>query len=209
MTRRRVPLVATGIVLLAVAAMIGLGIWQLQRHAEKEAALRVYAANLDKPAIAFPPSGFGDDALFRRASAFCLQPVAWRTMVGRSISDKHGWRHIAECRTGAEGPGLLVDMGVSTDPNFKPDWKGGAVAGTITHEPGTRPLIAALFQPEPRKRLMLVSAQAAPGLEPSPRPSLGSVPNNHLAYAGQWFLFAVAAVAIYALALRRRLRGSR
>jgi len=33
------------------------------------------------------------------------------------------------------------------------------------------------------------------------------VPNNHLAYAVQWFLFALVAGVIYVIALRRRLRG--
>ena len=35
---------------------------------------------------------------------------------------------------------------------------------------------------------------------PDPR----DLPNNHLAYAGQWFFFALTALVIYILALRRR-----
>ena len=31
--------------------------------------------------------------------------------------------------------------------------------------------------------------------------------NNHMAYAVQWFLFAATALVIYAVALRRRMRG--
>jgi cytochrome oxidase assembly protein ShyY1 len=38
-------------------------------------------------------------------------------------------------------------------------------------------------------------------------PSAAATPNNHLAYAGQWFLFALAASVIYILAVRRRLRA--
>jgi cytochrome oxidase assembly protein ShyY1 len=37
-------------------------------------------------------------------------------------------------------------------------------------------------------------------------PSAADTPNNHLAYAGQWFLFAAAALIIYILAVRRRLQ---
>ena len=37
------------------------------------------------------------------------------------------------------------------------------------------------------------------------RPDIGLVPNNHLAYAGQWFFFAAVAALIYLVALRRRL----
>jgi cytochrome oxidase assembly protein ShyY1 len=43
------------------------------------------------------------------------------------------------------------------------------------------------------------------GLEPSAPPSVESIPNNHRAYAVQWFLFAAIAVLVYGLALRGRL----
>jgi surfeit locus 1 family protein len=36
------------------------------------------------------------------------------------------------------------------------------------------------------------------------RPNPDDVPNNHMAYAVQWFLFAAAAAVIYLLALRKR-----
>jgi surfeit locus 1 family protein len=55
--------------------------------------------------------------------------------------------------------------------------------------------------------LMLVTDQPAPGLQPNAGPDLSSIPNNHLSYAVQWFLFALIAVVIYALALRKRWRG--
>ncbi|NWN33535.1 SURF1 family protein, partial [Klebsiella michiganensis] len=45
---------------------------------------------------------------------------------------------------------------------------------------------------------------AAPGLVPTARPDLSSVPNNHLSYAVQWFLFALVASVIYVLALKWR-----
>jgi cytochrome oxidase assembly protein ShyY1 len=51
---------------------------------------------------------------------------------------------------------------------------------------------------------MLVSDTAAPGLQPSEPPSLDDIPNNHFAYAIQWFIFAMLAVGIYAIALWRR-----
>lgn len=204
----RFPLVPTLIVGLAVAAMIGLGVWQLQRKAEKEAALAEYALNLDRPAMAFPRVPVGDRYLFRRASALCLEVVGWQREGGRAANGTTGWREIAQCRTGAEGPALLVDMGVATDPKLVPGWKGGPVSGTITHAPNHVPLIAALFSSAP-KPLMLVSDAPAPGLLLTPRPGLGSVPNNHLAYAVQWFLFALVAAVIYVLALRLRQRKAK
>jgi surfeit locus 1 family protein len=53
-------------------------------------------------------------------------------------------------------------------------------------------------------RLIAETPQA--GLEPLAPPDPGDLPNNHLAYAVQWFFFAATALVIYVLALRRRQR---
>lgn len=202
----RFPLIPTILVGLAVAAMIGLGVWQLDRRAEKETALARYAANMGKPVMAFPRLATGDDYLFRRATAFCMSPIGWQSQGGRNSKGGNGYRQIAQCRTGVEGPALLVDVGVTADPKFKPAWKGGPVTGMITHAPDSRPIFLSMFGDHP-KSLMLIADQAAPGLAPTAKPALSSVPNNHLAYAVQWFLFAAVAVIIYVLALRLRQRN--
>lgn len=201
---RRVPIVATILVGLAIAAMIGLGVWQLQRKAEKDALLVQYAANRSLPRIAFPRIPVDDRLLFRRAAAMCLEPVAWSTRNGRNAKGGSGWRQIAQCRTGAEGPGFAVQLGLSRTPDDKPRWRGGEVSGYITHAPDDQPLIASLFGRARPKTLMLVADAPAPGLDANPAPDLASVTNNHLAYAVQWFVFAAIAGVIYALALRRR-----
>jgi cytochrome oxidase assembly protein ShyY1 len=54
--------------------------------------------------------------------------------------------------------------------------------------------------------MRLVAATAPPGLEPSAPPSIAEIPNNHRSYAVQWFLFALIAVVIYVLALRKKQR---
>ena len=54
--------------------------------------------------------------------------------------------------------------------------------------------------------MRLVAASAPPGLEPSAEPSLSSIPNNHRFYALQWFAFALIALVIYGLAVRKRWR---
>jgi surfeit locus 1 family protein len=202
---RRFPVVATIVVALAIAAMLALGIWQLQRLGQKEAALRLYAANLEKPPVAFPASATGDSNLFRRSGGNCLQVVRWSKEGGRAADGTVGYRQLAHCRTGAEGPGMTVDVGVTTDPNYRPVWPGSAVTGTITHAADHRALIATAFDTAPQT-LILIADTAAPGLHVTQKPGLGSVPNNHFAYAMQWFLFAAVAAIIYALALRRRMR---
>jgi cytochrome oxidase assembly protein ShyY1 len=203
---KRVPVLATAAVLLAVAAMIALGVWQLQRRAEKEAMIARFTANAGKPVMALPGFPYAD-SLFRRVSATCLEVTDWTSTAGRTRDGVAGWRHLAHCRTGAEGPGFRVDMGVGKDPNLRPAWHGGGVTGMLTQASSGQPAIAALFAGKVTGDRMIVSESAAPGLAPSRQPDPADLPNNHVAYAVQWFAFAAIALTIYALALRRRLRG--
>ncbi len=201
---KRLPVIPTILVGLAVAAMIALGFWQMQRRTEKEALLVRYARNVTLPPVAFPRIPVDDTLLFRRAGAFCLQAVSFRVEGGRNARGGTGWRQIAQCRTGAEGPGFAVQLGFGGGPHAKPGWKGGQVRGYITHAPDDTPLIAGWLGGGHPKTLMLVADPSLAGLDPNPGPDLSAVPNNHLAYAVQWFVFAALAAIIYALALRRR-----
>lgn len=202
---RRLPLVPTLLVGLAVAAMIALGIWQLQRRGEKEAAMVQYRLNPTLPLAAYPRGNPTDATyLFRRVSAYCLHVVSWRALGGQLPGGGSGWRQIAQCSTGAEGPGLAVDMGVSADIKTRPAWTGGKVTGVAVWEPDGQNALLRWLRHVPPPRLMIVSDAPAPGLAPAARPDPSDVPNNHLAYAVQWFLFAGVAVVIYMLALRRR-----
>lgn len=204
---RRLPILPTIVVALAVLTMIGLGVWQLQRKGEKEAALARYAANVDAPPIAFPSPPVGDDALFRRSSAYCTRVLGWKRLSGRSAAGRQGWRMIAECASGAEGPSLFVQYGIAPRPDVTPRIAPGEVTGFISHAPDSRSVLADAFDRRP-KQLMLVAATPPAGLAANPGPDISAVPNNHLAYAGQWFFFAIVAVVIYVLALRRRGRGA-
>ncbi len=205
-TLRRLPLMPTILVLLAVAAMIGLGFWQLGRLAQKEAMLAAWRANMDRPMATYPANPVNDAFLFRTLSANCLRVVAWQVQGGRSVTGAGGWRHIATCATGIEGPGIVIDMGVSATPDAKVAWTGGMVHGIATREPDQSSWIERLAGNAVPLRLMIVSDTPAPGLAPSHKPDPSSVPNNHFAYAIQWFLFAGVALVIYALAVGKRLR---
>lgn len=199
----RVPILATTVVALAVAAMIALGAWQLHRLSEKAALLARYAANVSAPPIAFP-HGPRDDVLFRRADAVCAGPPSFTGEGGRNARGGTGWRQIAHCHGRTGGADLVVQLGFSDDPHARPSWAGGAVRGYITYAPDHAPLIAGVFGRAP-KPLMLVADPPLGGFAANPGPDLSAVPNNHLAYAVQWFAFAAIAAVIYALALRRRM----
>lgn len=183
---KRFPLIPTLIVGLAVAVMIGLGVWQLQRKAEKEAALERYAAAQGLPAIAWP-SAFDpeDPPLFRRSSLMCPRVLSWRAQSGRNVRGDSGWVHVADCGN------AIVLIGWSERPDA-PAWNGGPVAGVIG--------------PDRERGLRLIADRPPAGLAPARAPSTEDVPNNHLFYALQWFFFAAAAAVIYVLALNRRAR---
>jgi surfeit locus 1 family protein len=205
---KRLPILPTILVLIAVAVMIALGVWQLQRRVEKEALIAQLSANRDLPPMAYPAQApVANEAMFRKARVTCLRVTGWRVTGGATPTGQGGYRHIAECVTGAEGPGALIDMGVAANPAFKPDWRGGTVDGLITTEPNQSSLIGKAFGTAPLVRPMLVADVPAPGLAASAPPSTSGISNNHLAYAVQWFLFAGVALVIYGIALWRRARA--
>ncbi|MFD1788125.1 SURF1 family protein [Sphingomonas floccifaciens] len=199
---KRWPVIPTLVVAIAIVAMIGLGFWQLARRQEKEAALVQLAANVDRPPVLFPAGGTGDDLLFRKSAIDCLSVTDIARQSGRTAGGTPGWRVIAACRTPTAGI-VAVQLGIASDFNTAPAFSGGPVTGYLSYAPDSQPLITDLFNRSP-KRLMLISDAPPIGLTANPGPDLSSVPNNHLAYAVQWFLFAGVAAIIYLLALRRR-----
>ena len=202
----RLPLFPTLLVAAAVATMIALGLWQLRRADEKDALRAHYERHLALPPIALPATGIAEETLlFRRAAAFCLEVTSWRRTGGKAASGRSGTRFVADCRTGAEGPGFAADMGVSADPKAQPAWRGGEVSGRIAAEPSRSGLFERLTGRAPPPRPMIVAERPAPGLQASAPPS-AEIANNSLSYAFQWFFFAAAAATIYLLALRRRRR---
>ena len=188
---QRLPLIPTILVALAVAVMVVLGVWQLERGRWKRDLLAQVDTNRDLSPVAYP-AGPDDTGrlLFRRASGICRPPVTIRTVAGRNARGNSGWSHVATCADGGDGRPTVVDIGWSADFRQPEAWSGGPVSGTIV--------------PDAAAGIRLVAAEPAPGLQPSRPPGLDTIPNNHGFYAAQWFFFAAAAALIYALALRRR-----
>lgn len=193
---KRIPIVPTLIVLIAVGVMLRLGFWQLERGGEKEAMLARYEVASGSPELRiFPDANPAhiEDALYRRSQIDCrFTSGDWESISGRNDKGDAGYVHVILCDTLANGT-AYVQAGWSRDPK-PPVWNGGVVNGIIApyHKDGAARLIA-----DP----------PLAGLQANAKPDPRDIPNNHLAYAVQWFLFAGVALVIYALALRKRLRG--
>ena len=185
---RRLPIIPTIIVALAAAIMVGLGIWQLGRADGKEAMLARYARAGDSPErVVFPlTEEQAEQDLYRRSSVICDRVLDRRATAGTSAQGAKGWAQIARCTLNGGGE-TEVALGWTRAPGG-PQWTGGAVDGILA--PGPR-----LIADPPRAGLIALAP-----------PDPADLPNNHLAYAGQWFFFALTALVIYCFAVLRRRR---
>ncbi|MGJ3629003.1 SURF1 family cytochrome oxidase biogenesis protein [Sphingomonas sp. MMS24-JH45] len=175
--------------------MIALGLWQwLDRLPAKEAYIAQLADNPLRPPVTFPHVP-DDRLLFRRSVLDCRPPVG----IARAGAGNAGFRLIATC-----GDGARVQLGTTRNPLGMVAWGGGRVTGWISHAPDATPLIARLVATPKPQAMLLVADRPVAGLAANGRPDVSAVPDNHLAYAVQWFLFAGVAGVIYVLALRRR-----
>ncbi|MEO5587047.1 MAG: SURF1 family cytochrome oxidase biogenesis protein [Novosphingobium sp.] len=187
MTLRRLPIIPTLIVLAAVAVMIRLGFWQIDRMHEKEALIaRAQAALTMRSEARWPPRAQAvDGVLYRRTRIECARVISMTGMAGQNAKGESGWAQVANCALAGGGDAKVV-LGWSLQPPTAA-WAGGPVSGVIA----------------PGPRLVAVPAQA--GLAENALPDPANLPNNHWSYAVQWFLFAGVALVIYALAVRKRL----
>ena len=181
----RIPIIPTIIVVVAAATMVGLGIWQLGRADEKAKLLAEFAQAQQLDALVPYPQADGEN-WFRRSVATCTAVLSQEAVSGTAQNGAKGWAHRARC-TLESGAEATVDIGFSQSPN-SPEWSGGTVSGRIA--PGPR----------------LVADPPVADLYPLAKPDPAELPDNHLAYAFQWFFFALTAIAIYGFALRSRMK---
>ena len=200
---RRIPVISTLLVLVAVGVMIRLGFWQLDRMHQKEAMLARYQAALGKPLDYLPDNPVGADWHYRKVWVFCRKAGDWREMAGHNAGGMTGWALVFTCPASArsraedQSPNLkplaplTIVAGWSRAPNQSADWRGGSIEGVVVPGAGNE--------------VRIVADPPLGGLQANARPDPRTIPNNHFAYAVQWFLFAGVALVIYALALRKRL----
>lgn len=197
---RRLPVLPTLIVAAAAATMIALGIWQLQRAAWKSRLLAEYGAAAALPALDLDPlirrGGDLPPLAFRRVLVTCQARDAQPDLRGGrgAATDQGGYSYFVPCRPGADGLAgrLMVNAGWTPLPDSQRRITlDGIVAGRLGAVEAGAPIT-------------LTATNVVPPLAASAAPSIENIPNNHLAYAFQWFFFAAVAIVIYVLALRRR-----
>jgi surfeit locus 1 family protein len=110
-----------------------------------------------------------------------------------------GYRQTVWCREG-EGDPVIVSLGVASDPTARAAVAAGAVF--------TGKLVPRSGHPPEDPAFLLVAETPVPPLAAEAPPTPDSIPNNHMAYAIQWFFFAATLTVIYIVYLRRGRRAA-
>jgi surfeit locus 1 family protein len=211
--------------LAALAVLLGLGTWQIQRLHWKEGLIAERAAQLaapPAPLLATAADWRGWD--FRKVSARGTFRHDLEQRFGAFTLDDQFGQHVLTPLVRADGPAILVDRGfVPADRAAVETRREGEVAGAVEvagiarYRGADRP---GWFTPanEPAERIWywydLPALTQATGLELLPvvveadaTPNPGGLPvggqtrtelpNNHLQYALTWYGLAAALVAVY------------
>ena len=106
---RRWPILLTLVVLAAVAVMVGLGVWQLQRAGWKADLKAQYAEVLDSSATTDWPSEPDnyEGALYRRSAITCDRVLRVDGIAGRSATGRAGLAQVATCALDGGGEGAV------------------------------------------------------------------------------------------------------
>lgn len=223
MTFRPLPILTVA-TLVALAILISLGVWQLQRRAEKHALLdQIETRATAAPAPIEILLATGDYGAHRRATAQGAFVPGHDAFVFSPRSDKgptvQGYKLVSAFAL-VSGGTILVDRGwVPAEWREGPD-VSAAPTDTVEVEgvlrPSSRP---STFTPPPdlTKRTffqrdataigkalglslattLVLEATAKTQGGPEPLPSAVNIPDNHLSYAITWFSLAVVLLVIY------------
>lgn len=215
--------------LLAVAAMLSLGFWQLHRLEWKETLIAQLAANQAQAALeALPEDAELPEAEFRNITlkgAF-LHPQTFHLVRyrGREV----GYHLLTPFQPADDERIILVDRGwVPSDkksPQARPETETPAavtVSGMLRRLPPKK-LISPANSPDKNlwiyadlaamqdqsglnfAPLMIeMTGKAAPGTLPIPSGGAIQMRNNHLGYALTWFAIAIAVIVIFAVYHRK------
>jgi surfeit locus 1 family protein len=221
-TFRPLP-VLTFATLLALAVLIALGAWQLQRRAEKHLLLdKIGTRMASAPAPVEILLATGDYAAYRPATAlgtFVYEKQIYVYAPRNDGSPRPGNKVVVPFRL-ASGGTILVDRGWVPAGWIAARGEGGAdPEGEIEIEGVLRPpAVPGFFTPPPDlanhvfylrdsaaiagavgvtlKSMLILEATKRVG-DPEPLPIEFNIPDNHLNYALTWFSLAIVLLVIY------------
>ncbi|WP_374597250.1 SURF1 family protein [Brevundimonas sp.] len=221
--RGRFPWGLTIVCAIALALLVGLGTWQVQRLQWKQGLIARSEAAATQPPVSLETLAQLRDPEFRKAVLTCdLQNQPFVEL--QSIHDgQAGVRLISACESWLIDLGFVADT-VSARPERQPAAIPGIVAearkveapngfaplpeGNRFYARDTAAMSRALGIDGPvRPYVLFATGSAWPQwaeLQPSAPPAAFS--NNHLGYALTWFGLALAVIGFYIALLRRRLR---
>lgn len=229
--RVRFPWGLTIATALALALLLSLGVWQVQRLQWKAALIAEAEAAAARPPVdltALRDEGGGLE--FRKVALTCPGLATAPYVELQSIHDgQAGVRLISPCRPVGAEETVLVDRGfvaenISARPPVTPSDAPVALTAEVRHTPPPGPMAAVPTGRHfyARDNTAMAAALGVTGLvaaesffavessnpewralQPSAPPAAFS--NNHLGYAITWFGLALALVGFYIALLRRKL----
>ena len=222
-------------VLVCLAILVGLGVWQLQRLKWKEDLLAHIAALRtapDRPLDAVLKAG--GDLDFVRVSFDCpdleRRPTLRLFAVREGVA---GYRLITACPIAAAGySSVLVDRGFTPLEQAQAAGQPGRavlpgpvtgvlrkgdkasfvtpqnrVAQNLWYSRDVPAMAGQLHASMPVPVYLMVERPAPVGPGPIPAPVPAHIPNRHLEYALTWFGLAASLIGVYAAMLLRRRRN--
>jgi surfeit locus 1 family protein len=230
---RGFPIGLTVSTAIALAILIGLGVWQVKRLAWKTDMLARIEALQKAPAqpldVVLASAARGEDVEFSRVSVDCPGLATARyEQVYAVIGGQVASRLVSACLlSSAPYDGVLVDRGyildtisarppVSADATpitiqgvlHKGDRKRARNTGGVWFGRDVAALAKALGVAKAAPYFLMAETSTNPewkALTPAAIPA--DIPNNHLSYALTWFGLAAALVGVYAALLRTRMKG--
>ena len=226
----RFPWLLTLLALPALALLIGLGVWQVQRMGWKEGMIARAEAAAGLAPVPLAEVMALHDPEFRKVIVDCAGLATAPFVELQSIHDGQAVsRLISVCRPSDFPAAFLIDRGFVADTiSARPPVRVEATPVRITAElretPTPGPMALApdgdhfyardtaamaralgLADPDPHTLFALTSSNPDwLALKPSAPPAAFS--NNHLGYVLTWFGLAIALVGFYVALLRRRMQ---
>ena len=233
----RFPVGLTVATAIALAILLALGTWQVQRLHWKQGVLARVASLRAAPAqpvgAVLDQVAGGADADFTRVTAVCPGLDAAPFLELYSVRDgQAGSRLISACKVAsAHYASVLVDRGfvgdtISARPPVDPAAAAPIIVVGVLRRPETGNLFsppnspvrwyvrdlpamaAALKAPRPAPLTLMAETSTNPGWRALvPAPIPADIPNRHLEYALTWYGLAAALLGVYAALLLKLRKG--